>query len=135
MLGAIKMKRLLVIISLLSSLISYGQNDPWDKLTAISKGICEIELELKFDAKVGKFGYTDSTETYVIYPQFYCATQFINCIALTSKKKNCQSEIDINKVKWFYINKTNEIVIPPRIDSRTKWENEIKTGPNKTYKQ
>lgn len=115
---------------MLSYVISYGQNESWDKLTSISDSICKIELKLKFDAKVGKFGYTDSTDTYVIDPQFYCATEFIDCMALTSKSKNCKSDVDRNKVKWFYINKINELVMPPRSENRIKWENEIKIAPN-----
>jgi len=129
------MKKILFIISMMTCTILYGQNDSWEKLRSKSDSICESELHLKFDQTVGKYGYVDAEGIFILEPQFYCATEFIDCMALTSKKKQCIAKANGEKEKWFYINKANEFVIPPRVENRAKWKKEIKTAPNKTYKQ
>lgn len=129
------MKRTLFILSFLCSLLSIGQDETWEEFTAnaraISDSICAVDLKLEFDENLGLFGYVDSTGFSVIEHQYHCATEFIECIALTSKKKKCSTDLDSKKVKWFYINKKNEVVIPPRAQNRTKWDKKIKTTPNR----
>lgn len=122
------MNKLPVIILMLFSLISKGQDNWFEKQEAIADSICETELQLKFDLEIGKFGYTDSTENYIIKPEFYCATEFIHCLALVSKKKSCESADGLEKSEWHYIIKTNEMVFPPRMEERRKWESQVKTA-------
>ncbi|GEM_PF-5314845 len=128
---AVKMEKALIILSLFISLLANGQSKSFDKMVARNDSICEPELKLRFDPKVGKFGFVDSTETYVIEPQFYCATEFIDCKALTSKKKRCISDVNMEKYGWLYVDKANLVLLAPRIKQRSKWEEEVKTAPKK----
>ena len=128
------MKRTLLILSFLYSLLSMGQDEIREEFAAdaraISDSICAADLKLEFDENLRLFGYVDSTGYFVIEPQYHCATEFIEGIALTSEKKKCSKDLDSKKVKWFYINKENEVIFPPRVENRAKWDKRINTTPN-----
>lgn len=94
---------------------------------------CSSNLKLQLDKESGKFGFVDSTGSFVIEPEYYCATEFIDCLALTSRKKECLSSKKSSKNIWFYINKNKDIVIPPKSVHRYRWENQIKTTPNTNH--
>jgi hypothetical protein len=97
--------------------------------------ICYGNLKLQLDKEAGKFGFVDSTGSFVIEPEYYCTTEFIDCIALTSRKKECLSSEKSSKNIWFYINKNNDMVMPPNSEHRSRWENQIKTNPNPNHEK
>jgi hypothetical protein len=130
LLGYFKIKLFFSTLLLFGSLIAFGQlNFQRTNPEPVSESICKIELILRYDSDSGKFGFVDSSNVYVIPPEFYCATEFINCQALVSDKKKCRNRKDPKNAIWHYINKANERTIPPRLENRAKWETEIKTAP------
>jgi hypothetical protein len=128
------MIRFFILILFLYSKNTFGQQDNFFLEMEMERdSICSSNLKLQLDEKVGKFGFVDSSGNFVIEPEYYCATEFIDCIALTSRKKRCLNSKKSSKDIWWYINKNNNMVIPPRVEHRTRWENEIKTTHNTSH--
>lgn len=100
-----------------------------EKETTQMDSICSISLKLKYDSIKERFGFIDKKGIYIIEPQYRCATEFLDCMALVSiRDKRCDPNSEKAK-DWHYINKKNESVMPPRLENRLKWENEIKNSP------
>jgi hypothetical protein len=124
------MRTLILLLLLIQFKTSFAQEkSSFEKEMVQTDSLCSISLKLKYDSIKERFGFIDENGIYIIKPQYRCATEFIDCVALVSKKdKKC----DPNSKKgndWLYINKINEIVIPPRLENRLKWENNIKSCP------
>lgn len=111
-------------------IFSFAQEKSFfEKVQAQNDSIWSIILKLKYDSTKEKFGFVDKNDIYIIEPQYRCATEFIECIALVSKRDK-KSGPNRGKAKdKFYINKNNEIVIGLRLENRLKWENKIKSSP------
>lgn len=125
------MKPFLASIFIFTTLSSIGQQDSFlEEMKSYSDSICKRELSLKFDDKAGKFGFVDSVQVYIISPQFYCATEFIDCSALVSKQKKCTEDEEMNKAHWYFIGKSKEAMVAPRSENTWKWKNKIRTAPN-----
>ena len=123
--------RFLIIIFLLTiSLQSLTQGEYIDHTKVDNDIICQFDLELKLDSNQNLYGFVDENGKYIIEAQFRCATEFIDCLSLVSKRdKNCDPN-DKKAKDWFYINKGNISVMPPRVENRTKWESTISAVPN-----
>jgi hypothetical protein len=124
------MRTLILILLLIQFKSSFAQEKSFfEKEMSQIDSICSISLKLKYDSIKERFGFIDENGIYVIEPQYRCATEFIECIALVSKENKVCDPNNETMNDWLYINKRNEIVIPPRLENRLKWENKIKSCP------
>jgi len=73
------------------------------------------DLYLKYDKEKKKFGYVNIKDEYIIIPQYKKAQSFEDCMALVCVKKWWKLK---NRKMWHYINKNNEVVVPPRESDR-----------------
>ncbi len=122
------MRTLFLILLLILFKSSFAQEESFfKKEMTLNDSICSINLKLKYDSIKEKFGFINENGIYVIEPQYKCATEFIECIALVSKKNKICDPNNKKMNVWFYINKRNEMIIPPRLENRLKWENKIKS--------
>jgi hypothetical protein len=126
----LNMRILILILLLIQLKSSFAQEKSFfEKEMAQDDSICSISLNLKYDSIKERFGFVDKNGKYIIEPQYRCATEFIECIALVSKRDKVYDPNNETTNDWLYINKRNEIVIAPRLENRLKWENNIKSCP------
>ena len=124
------MRTLILLLLLIQFKSSFTQEkSSFENEIKQTDSICSISLKLKYDSIKERFGFVDENGIYIIEPQYRCATEFSECIALVSKRnKKCDPNSKETN-DWLYINKINEIIIPPRLENRLKWENSIKSHP------
>lgn len=103
-----------------------------------SSVICQAQgtnLQLKLDEKKGKFGFVNQKGEYVIEPQYRCATEFIDGMALVSKKKRCKHLTDYYTGIWHFINENNQMTFTPREGNRSKWYEVLEMARSKHLKE
>ena len=83
-----------------------------DQLVDYSNAICKDSLILKFDETKKKYGFVNHEGKYIIKPQYKCATEFINCMAMVTKEIKSKNQED----DQYFINKRNEGVLSPLLE-------------------
>lgn len=124
------MRILILMLLLFQFNSSFAQEKSFiEEIMAEKEHICSINLVLKYDSITERFGFVDLNGVFIIEPQYKSATEFIDCMALVLKRES----IGLLKIRkknfWVFINKRNEVVMPPRMENRSKWENNIKSSP------